>query len=201
MLSIETLEYLIRTYGYWALLAGTFIEGETILLLGGVGAQMGYLDITWVIIVAFIGSFSGDQLYFHIGRWKGQELLAKHPKWHAKAHRVYHYLERYHDLIMLGFRFVYGIRIMTPVVLAINPKIKTSRFMVFNAIGALIWSIAVAGGGYIFGHAIQILLKSIKDIELVVISIIVLIAAAILILRRHRKKKRAEKEKNCPYKD
>jgi membrane protein DedA with SNARE-associated domain len=198
MLSIETIEYLIITYGYWTLLFGTFIEGETILLLGGVAAQMGYLDIRWVIVIAFIGSFSGDQFYFHIGRWKGQELLAKSPKWHAKACKVYHYMERYHDLIMLGFRFIYGIRIMTPVVLALNPKIKTSRFVVFNAIGALIWSAVVAGGGYLFGEAIQILLKNIKDLEIVAFGLVAVAAVALFLLRRYRKKKSEADDKNCP---
>jgi membrane protein DedA with SNARE-associated domain len=201
MISIETLEYFIRTYGYWTLLFGTFIEGETILLLGGVSAQMGYLDIRWVIVIAFIGSFSGDQVYFHIGRWKGQELLARYPKWQAKAHRVYHYLERYHDLIMIGFRFVYGIRILTPIVLAMNPKIKTSRFVVFNAIGAMIWSIVVAGGGYLFGGAIQIVLKNIKDFEIVFFCGTALIVTVVFLYRRHQKKKFEEEEKNCPYKD
>ena len=189
MISIETLEYLIRTYGYWTLLIGTFFEGETILLLGGVGAQLGYLDLQWVILIAFIGSFSGDQFYFHLGRWKGQELLAKSPKWQAKANRVYCYLEKYHDLIMLGFRFVYGIRIMTPVVLALNPKIKTSRFVVFNAIGALLWSIAVAGGGYLFGKAIKIILDNIKHYEMAGLIVIGVIIICVLLFRRYWKKR------------
>ena len=30
-----TLEYFITHYGYWAIVVGTFFEGETILLLGG----------------------------------------------------------------------------------------------------------------------------------------------------------------------
>ena len=186
---VDTLEYLIQTYGYWALLVGTFIEGETILILGGVAAQMGYLDLSLVILVAFIGSFSGDQFYFHLGRWKGRELLAKYPKWQAKADRVYCYLEKYHDMIMLGFRFVYGIRIMTPVVLAMNPKIRTSRFAFFNSIGALIWAVVVAGGGYIFGHAIELLLAQIKHYEIVFLIVIGVIFTGILLFRIYLKKK------------
>ncbi len=170
MISIETLDYLIRTYGYWTLLAGTFIEGETILMLGGLSAQLGYLDISMVMLVAFIGSFSGDQFYFIIGRVKGRDLLARHTQWNEKVDKVHCYLERYHDLIMLGFRFVYGIRIMTPFVLAMNPRIRTGRFVVFNAIGAALWSVAVAGGGYLFGRAVELLLNDIKHYEIIVIG-------------------------------
>ena len=191
MISTEILEHLIRTYGYWALLAGTFIEGETILMLGGLSAKLGYLDLSMVMVVAFIGSFSGDQLYFIIGRLKGAELLAKHRKWHSKVERVHCYLERYHDLIMLGFRFVYGIRIMTPFVLAMSPKIKTGRFVVFNAIGAVIWSVVVAGGGYLFGHALELVLNDIKKYE---ISIMIVAAAAgIGIWLLHKYKNRTNK--------
>jgi len=58
------LDRLIDTYGYWAILVGTLLEGETILLLGGFAAYQGYLALPWVILAAFIGAFCGDQLFF-----------------------------------------------------------------------------------------------------------------------------------------
>ena len=67
-----SLEIFVKTYGYWALLVGTFFEGETILIIGGITAHLGYLELPIVILIAFIGSFSGDQLYFFIGRMKGR---------------------------------------------------------------------------------------------------------------------------------
>jgi membrane protein DedA with SNARE-associated domain len=39
-----TLESILDTYGYLAVLVGTFLEGETILVLGGVAAHRGYLQ-------------------------------------------------------------------------------------------------------------------------------------------------------------
>ena len=57
-----SLEHLIDAYGYLAILAGTFLEGETILILGGVAAKLGYLDLPWVIVCGFTGSLIGDQL-------------------------------------------------------------------------------------------------------------------------------------------
>lgn len=189
MISTEILENLIRTYGYWALLAGTFVEGETILMLGGLSAKLGYLDLSLVMVVAFIGSFSGDQFYFIIGRLKGIDLLAQHPKWHGRVERVHCYLERYNDLIMLGFRFVYGMRIMTPFVLAMNRKIRTSRFVVFNAIGAAAWSIFVAGGGYLFGHALELVLSDIKHYEVSIMIGASGIGVGIWLLHKYRSRK------------
>ena len=186
MISTATLDHLVRTYGYWSLLVGTFFEGETILIIGGLAAQLGYLELPWVMVVAFIGGFSGDQLYFLIGRRRGEHLLSKHPKWQKQANKVHRLLERFHDLIMLGFRFVYGIRIMTPFVLGMNHRIKTGRFIVFNAIGAIIWSVVISSGGYFFGHALEQFIKDTKHYEIELISVILLVGLTIWLIHKYR---------------
>lgn len=45
---------LIAQYGYAALLAGVFIEGETVLLLAGYAAHRGYLQLDAVVAVAWL---------------------------------------------------------------------------------------------------------------------------------------------------
>ena len=79
---------LIRDYGYWAVLVGTFLEGETILILAGVAAQFGNLELPLVILSAFVGSSCGDQLYYFIGRHQGAALLRRFPRWHHAAAKV-----------------------------------------------------------------------------------------------------------------
>jgi len=66
-----SLETLLGTYGYPALLVGTFFEAETFLVLAGFAASLGYLEVPWVILVAFAGTMSGDQLFFYLGRRQG----------------------------------------------------------------------------------------------------------------------------------
>ena len=178
----------VETYGYYALLAGTFLEGETILLIGGFVAHMGYLNLPVVMLVAFIGSFSGDQIYFCIGRLKGRELLSRYHKLEKRVDRVHCLMERYHDLIMVGFRFVYGLRILTPVVLGMNKGVKTLRFFVFNAIGAMIWSVVISSAGYFFGYAIENLIRTVKHYEIIVLFVIAGIVMAFRAARRFRRR-------------
>jgi membrane protein DedA with SNARE-associated domain len=185
-----SLETLVSTYGYWALLVGTFFEGETILIIGGLTAHLGYLKLPIVMLVAFIGSFSGDQFYFFVGRLKGMDLLAEHPKWQKKVHRVHQLTERYHDFIMLGFRFVYGMRIMTPFVLAMNKRVRTYRFIILNAIGAAVWSIAIAGGGYLFGDALEIVIRDIKRYQIGVMLIISVAGMVFWFVHKYREGRR-----------
>lgn len=63
-----TIADFLSHYGYLALLIGTFLEGETILVLGGLAAHQGYLDLAGVILAAFAGSLMGDQFFFLLGR-------------------------------------------------------------------------------------------------------------------------------------
>ena len=75
-----SLQHFIQEYGYWALLLGTILEGETIMLLAGFAASQGHLSLPWVWLVGFLGAVTGDQTFFYLGRWKGKEYLATHPR-------------------------------------------------------------------------------------------------------------------------
>jgi len=157
-------ELIIRNYGYFALLAGTFIEGETILILGGFAAHLGYLYLPWVILVAFIGTLSGDQLFFYLGRRHSRFVLDKHPAWQSRLDRVQKLFERYQTLLILGFRFLYGLRTVTPFVLG-RSGVSPTYFFLLNTLSALVWSVAVGIGGYLFGNFLKLIMGDIKRYE------------------------------------
>jgi membrane protein DedA with SNARE-associated domain len=165
---------LIQQYGYIVILAGSFLEGETVLVLGGLAAHLGYLELPWVILCAFAGSTFGDQLYFFLGRYNGQQLLAKHPKWQSKVERVLELLHRHQNLVILSCRFLYGLRIVTPFALGMS-RVGVLRFVGLNLLGAAIWATTIATLGYLFGHALEAILGEIKRYEHVVMLAVVAI--------------------------
>jgi len=183
-----TFDYLLRTYGYLGIFLGTFFEGETVLILGGLTAHLGYLSLPGVMFYAFLGAFSGDQLFFFVGRYKGVTLLSRYPKLQTRVDKVHRAMERYHNLIVLGFRFVYGIRILTPFVLGLDKQFKVGRFLILNGLGALLWSVVIALGGYLFGAALQILLADLRHYELEIIIGISLVGFIIWTVHRLRGK-------------
>ncbi len=158
------LEHLATSYGYPLLLVGTFLEGETILLFAGFAAHQGYLKLWLVIVTAFAGSLAGDQLYFAIGRRKGRLLLERHASWRVKAAKVLTLLDRHATLIMLVFRFMYGFRTITPLVIGTS-GIGPYRFLLLNAAGAILWSTTIAFAGFLFGAAAENILKEARRIE------------------------------------
>jgi membrane protein DedA with SNARE-associated domain len=158
------LESFVQTYGYLAVLVGTFLEGETILVLAGFAAHQGYMKLPWVILAAFIGSLGGDQLFFFLGRLYGQTLLVKHPAWQVRVEKIHNRLDSYGIPFMLGFRFLYGLRTVSPFVIGISP-VPTRLFIFLNAGGAIVWAVAFGAGGYLFGHAMQIVIGDIQHYE------------------------------------
>ena len=185
-----SLEELVSTYGYVAVAVGTFLEGETILVLGGVSAHRGYLELPWVIVCAFLGSFFGDQLYFYIGRTKGEQFLNKRPHWEQKSQRVLTLLETHQTSLILGARFMYGLRTVTPFFIGLA-KISPLRFFLLDAIGALIWAIVVAYLGYAFGFAFQAMIPEVKHYEIAFFSSILGLGVAIWLVRRIRSRRGA----------
>ena len=176
---------LLSQYGYFALFAGCLLEGETLLLLAGVAAHGGYLSLPLVIAVAFVGGSLGDQVGFLIGRRYGDSLLERWPSLSAQAARVRRLIERHSALLIIGVRFMYGLRLVGPVAIGMS-DVPAWRFVVFNLIGAAIWAVAVSCAGYFFGHAIQWLIVDLERLEKAALVCAVLVVAALLLLRRWR---------------
>jgi len=180
------LNQLIQTYGYLALFIGTFLEGETILIVAGFAAFNGTLDITLAILTAFAGSFAGDQLAFYVGRFKGDWLVHKFRRWQAKVDKVHCLMLKHQVLLILGFRFCYGLRNLTPFAVG-TTSISPLRFFSLNAIGAIVWAISFGLGGYFLGNILETLLKDVKQVQLFIIGLIVLAALALWVVKLIRK--------------
>ncbi len=159
------METFIEDYGYLAILIGTFMEGETVLVLGGFAAHRGYLDLYLVITAAFTGTVLGDQLFYFLGRKHSQAILSHRPKWQPRIDRARQMIDKHRILIILSFRFLYGLRTVTPFTLGIA-NVPARIFVPLNILGALVWSVAIGFAGYFFGHALEIVLGHLKHLEL-----------------------------------
>lgn len=159
------MESLIQHFGYLAILVGTFLEGETILVMGGFAAHRGYLKLPFVFLMAFIGTALGDQLFFFLGRFRSEATLKKHPSWKPSIDRARSLLDRHQLLIILIFRFLYGLRIITPFAIGMS-RFPTRTFVPLNILGAGVWAAVFSVVGYFFGSALEKLLGDFKRYEL-----------------------------------
>jgi membrane protein DedA with SNARE-associated domain len=159
-----SLETLVNTYGYLALLLGTFLEGETVLVLGGVAAQRGFLHLPWVILAAFAGTFCGDQLFFFLGRRHSGFILNRRPAWRSRIEQARNLIDRYQTPVIIGFRFLYGLRSVIPFAIGLS-SVPFRRFFFLNLAGALVWAATVGTGGYLFGHGLELILGDLERYE------------------------------------
>ncbi len=162
--------------GYVALFVGTFLEGETVLFLAAFLAHRGYLDIYFVIGVAVLGTMAGDQLFYFIGRTRGIAFMERRPRWKAKITRAQAIIRRHELLIILTFRFVYGLRNVTPFALGISGT-APRRFVPLNIIAAVIWASVIGALGYSLGELAETLLGGIRKYEMLIAGGIVFVGA------------------------
>ena len=187
------LQDLIQHYGYLVVFFGTMLEGETVLVLSGFAARRGYLDLGWVIVVATLGGFAGDQFFFALGRAHGSKVLARFPSIQGQAARVQKLILRHQNWLIVGVRFMYGLRVAGPVLLGMS-QVSRLRFAVLNFVGAVVWATAIGGAGYLFGEAVELFLADAKHYEGIVLVLVLLAGIAAWLYRRNLRKRAAAKQ-------
>lgn len=168
---------LIHSYGYLAVAAGTFLEGESVLLAAAAAAAQGYLHLPFVIAIASICGFLGDQTFFFIGRVCGTKVLARFPSMQPRIARAQTLLERHHVLLILAVRFMYGLRTAGPMAIGMS-WVHWLRFLILNLAGAILWACLVGGIGYGLGHGAFALLRQTDADELWSLAAVLLLAVA-----------------------
>ena len=157
-------ELLLHKFGYFAVFVGTFLEGETILVMAGFFAERGYMEILTVVIVAFFGAFSGHVFWFWLGRAKGVRLLDRFPRMKNHFGKGIRMFERYGAPAIFITQWLYGLRITCAVIIGIS-RISTVKFLVYEGISCAIWAFVIAGLGFYFGRAVERILGKAAHIE------------------------------------
>lgn len=159
------LETLIETHGYWLVAADSLLEGQLVLILAGFAAYRGYLLFFAVIGIAAVAGFLGNQFYFWVGRRHGAAVLARWSSIALQSGRIFRLIERYPVVLIVGLRFIYGLRIAGPIVIGMSP-ISSSRFAVLNGIGAGLWASIVTGMGWLFGQGAELVVGALGHVAL-----------------------------------
>ena len=102
----------------------------------------------------------------------------------AKAFRLLH---RNQIAVILGFRFLYGIRNVTPFIVG-SSGFNPIRFFFLNCLGALVWAITFASLGYNLGNVAENILDDVEEYEKTILAIIC-VTALIWFLWLNRKGK------------
>lgn len=156
--------YIVQ-YGYGALFGVLFTEslglplpGETFLIAASLLAVQGQLNIWLVVVTAWSAAVLGDNVGYAIGRFGGRKLVVRHgARVGISAERLdktERFFADYGPEVVIVARFFPVLRQLNGIV-AGSVSMGWKRFVVYNALGALLWVGAWCSGVYYFGHQIE----------------------------------------------
>jgi membrane-associated protein len=169
---------------------GVFFPGEVAVLLGGVAASQGSVDIVLVVIAACLGAVLGDQVGYVVGREWGQQLLRKIPDRLLDEDRLQQgraYIRRLGAKGVILGRWTAALRALVPG-LAGMAHMHYPRFLIANVIGGVGWATLVAIVGYLAGNSYKKVESALGSVSYVLLGLIVVGFIAWHIVRRRREK-------------
>lgn len=131
-----------------------FLPGDSLIFAAGAFAALGDLNITLLIIVLAVAAIGGDTINYNIGKYLGSKALDNEkPKLIKKEYidKTYSYYKKYGGKTIIIARFVPIVRTFAPFVAGIG-NMQYSKFLIYNAIGGLVWVISVSLLGFFFGN-------------------------------------------------
>lgn len=134
---------------YWLLYAGTIMEGETALLLASLAAHQGLIDLIWVIIIAFAGATTGDQISYQLFRRFGPAMVARNATLKRRTEKARRLLAGHPLKFIVLSRFFWGLRSACMLALAAS-DVPTRVFAPANLVACALWATVVGSLAYVF---------------------------------------------------
>ena len=145
---------LVADIGPWAIALGAGFEGETAAVAGGVMAHRDIFPIWAAWLCCAFGAFIADEMFFQIGRRFRDRPFVIRVRQKPGFAKAAAFIERYPNAFIFLFRFLYGLRTVSPVALGLT-GVSLKRFAALNAIACLIWSAIYTAIGYWFGSTVD----------------------------------------------
>jgi len=139
------------------LLIGFFLPGDTLLFTAGFFASTGKLPLAGVLLVIFFGAIIGDNLGYTIGKKTGPKLFTKKDGLifrQAYIQRAEAFYEKHGGKTVIMARYVPVVRTFAPLVAGVG-NMKRSKFVIYDIIGAAIWTVSITLLGYWLGNMID----------------------------------------------
>jgi membrane protein DedA with SNARE-associated domain len=185
-------------YGLWAVFGAILLEdfgvplpGETLLIAGALLASQGTMRIVPLLLIAWAGAVTGDNIGYAIGRFGGRRLVQRYGPYLLISERRLEYAEAFFrrrgGVIVVAARFFAVLRQLNGLIAGIA-RMPWWQFLPYNAIGAALW---VGFWGTLFyqlgGSAMRIGL-AFKKLQFFLIGGVVVAAAAVIVYWWRRSK-------------
>jgi membrane-associated protein len=179
-------------FGETAIFLGFILPGEAAVVLGGVLASRGHVSLVLLIVVVVLTAVAGPLVGYEVGRRMGDAMFASRllRRVSGGADRAKSALRDRGGVAVLGGRFVAVVRALMPAA-AGAARMRYRTFVVYNAIGGVIWGVGYCLLGYLAGSAYAVVERTVGAGLAIALAAVVVVAVAVWAVRRHRAAVRA----------
>ncbi len=185
------IDYLLNWLGVWVyfglffiifaetgLAVGFFLPGDSLLVVSGLFAAAGKLNVSLVMLAFFLGSVIGDNTGYWTGRAMGKTLFNRESSRIFKPSRVEkakQFFDKYGVKTVVLARFVPIVRTFAPLVVGAT-EMPYYKFFIYSVLGGALWISSMVLAGYFLGGVVESALgiKLEDHIEKVVIVVVFL---------------------------
>jgi len=177
----------LLVFGEAALFIGFVIPGETSVLIAGVVASQGHVNIGLLCILVVVAAITGDSVGYAIGLRYGEQLL-KIPvirNRRAAIDRALEGLRRRGPVYVFVGRFTAFLRAVMPGLAGMS-KMHYRRFFFANALGGIIWGVGFTLLGYFAGGALSKIEKYASWMAITLLVVMIIFFVAFHFVRKRR---------------
>ena len=187
---------LLQTYTYPVLVGLVLLEslgiplpGEIALVTAAAYASLGHISIYVVISLAALGAIVGGALGYLIGLRGGLPLVLQYGGYigvrRRHVDRAHAFFEKHGAKTILFGRFIAILRTWAAIV-AGGAGMSFPKFVIYNAIGSVVWAIVFGWLGYYFGRDLPLLESYISRVSLVLLVTLAVGIIALVFWKRRK---------------
>lgn len=182
---------MLLVFGEAALFVGFVLPGETTVLVAGVIASQGNINIGVLCVLVVVAAVVGDSVGYAVGHYFGDRLLANR---FLQRHReeldsaIQGMRRRGSTYVFLG-RFTAFLRAVMPGLAGVS-RMRYRRFLVANALGGVVWGVAYSLFGYFGGSQLPKIEKYSGWVSIALIAVLVASVLGMHYLRRAAQRRR-----------
>jgi membrane-associated protein len=146
---------------------GFFLPGDSLLVVCGLFAAAGKLNVWLMWGLLFVAAVVGDAVGYYSGRKVGPAVFSRpksrffNPKHLRKAHEFY---EKHGGKTIILARFVPIVRTFAPIV-AGAAQMSYRQFAIYNIVGGFAWVTSMLFAGYFLGGVVESLVRNVFGVE------------------------------------
>jgi membrane protein DedA with SNARE-associated domain/rhodanese-related sulfurtransferase len=137
---------------------GLPIPAVPVLLAAGALAGAGKMNLAVAIILGVVACLMGDVIWFYLGRYRGARVLSVLCRISLEpdscVRRTENFFIRHGTRSLLVAKFIPGLSTVTPALAGLF-RVSLGKFLLYNGLGAILWTVAFIAPGYLFSDQLE----------------------------------------------